>query len=242
MGKRESSMGSRYRLSRFLSQAPITGNDESIATFHETARENVVKQILLHVFFLSKYGLVTGPLTTGPAKNQYIGATGVNHAAHCVPCQILFGTTTLQKLITTDDELELELENLFADTHAIHQKFNKADKSAEDSGLTTAFGNACNLAANFGRTVRFGRAEDFLPYVENAYAAYKQQAIAAFSRSILNQQTEMRAGKELTGTTRREVISILETYRSTARSSIDSLDTVQGLFPEDIWQAYRALV
>jgi hypothetical protein len=236
-------MGPRSRLARFLFQAPITGTDREIAAFHETARQNDVKQILLHVFFLSKYRFIQGTLVPGPAQNQYIGATGVNQAAHCVPCQILSGGQALQRLITRADALEIELENLFADTHDIHLKFNRADKSSEDRGLTTAFAAACNQVASVARFARFGVVEQMLHYIDEAYMVYKTQGLAAFDRAIAAQRAEMMAGKPLSGTTRQEVISILEIYRNTLQTSqhVNTLDTVQGLFPKDVWDDYSAL-
>jgi hypothetical protein len=234
-------MGPRSRLARFLFQARITGSNQEIAAFHETARENDVKQILLHVFFLTKYGYIQGTMTAGAAQNQYIGATGTNQAAHCVPCQILCGGTALQRLITKWDDLELEVENLFADTHDIHLRFNRADKSAEDNGLTTAFAAACNRVATVAKYARFNVIEQMLHHIDDGYMTYKNQAVAAFDRAIAAQRAAINT--PLVGTTRQELIFILETYRDTLRTSqqANTLDTVQGLFPKDVWDDYVLL-
>lgn len=236
-------MGPRSRLAKFLFQAPITGTDQEIAAFHETARENDVKQILLHVFFLTRYKYIQGTMMPGPAQNQYIGATGMNQAAHCVPCQILAGGKALQRLITKWDDLELEIENLFADTHDIHLKFNRADKSAEDKGLTAAFAAACNRVSSIAKFARFNVVEQMLQHIDDGYMIYKTQALAAFDRAIAAQRAEMMAGSPLVGTTRQELMFILETYKETLRTSqhVNTLDTVQGLIPKSVWDDYVAL-
>lgn len=235
-------MGSKHRLSQMLSQSPITGTDEQIAIVHETNRENVVKQVLLHVFFLSKFKFINGQVTTEAAESQYLTAHGLNQAAHCVPGQVMFNGDSIQSLITNSDDMQLVVENLFGNTDDIHARFNIADSRAEENGLRAALGNACNSASMAGKIARFNRAEEFYHYLDGAYQLYKTQGVAAFNTAINIQRTKMQSGSELTGTTRREVIFILETYRATLSSSLVTLETVQGLFPEDLWREYRSLV
>jgi hypothetical protein len=54
---------------------------------------------------------------------------------HTALRQIRSGTDRLQDLITTNDDLELDVENLFGKTDVMHYRFNKADRDAEANGL-----------------------------------------------------------------------------------------------------------
>src|SRR5258707_5565180 len=104
MAPRSSSMGSRSRLANLLSQDRINGTDEEIALTHETNRQSAVKEVLVHVFFMTKFRLIPGAVTVRAAESQYLYATDDDEAAHCAPGQILSGTQAIQKLITTDDD------------------------------------------------------------------------------------------------------------------------------------------
>jgi hypothetical protein len=53
-------------------------------------------------------------------------------------------------------------------------------------------------------------------------------------------QKQRQATEPLKDVTREEIIFILEKYHHTLASSSPSLDTVQALFPEDIWREYTA--
>jgi hypothetical protein len=242
MSKRTSSMGSERRLAGMLFQERIFGTDAEIAAVHETNRQSVVKEVLVHVFFLAKFGFIHGAVTARKAQNQYLVATGNDQAAHCAPGQIMAGTQTIQSLINGSDDLQLVVENLFAKTDEIHLKFNMADSRAEENGLRAAFGSACANAANASRTTRFNRAEEFYPYIDAAYAVYKTQGTMALTNALNIQRQKLQRGEPLKGATRQEMISILEGYRSKLSSSLNSLETVQGLFPEELWREYRELV
>src|SRR5262249_23111687 len=138
MAQRSSSMESKARLRRILRQELLTGTDAEIATTHEINRESSVKEILTHIFFMAKYGMIPSTLTIDAAEAQYIVAPNGNQAAHCAPGQIMHGTDLLQGRITISDSLHLEIENLFGKTDVMHPRFNKADRDAEANGLLAA--------------------------------------------------------------------------------------------------------
>src|SRR5215211_1490583 len=188
MSKRTSSMGSERRLANLLYQERITGTDAEIAMVHEVNRQSVVKEVLVHVFFIAKFGLISGPLTAVKAANQYLIAHGNDEAAHCAPGQIVASTRSVQSYLSASDDLQLEVENLFAKADEIDLKFNMADSRAEENGLRMAFGNACNTVANAGRTVRFNRTEDFYSHIDTAYARYKSQGVMAMTNAITIQR------------------------------------------------------
>ncbi len=235
-------MGSQTRLARMLFQERITGTDREIAMVHEVNRQSVVKEVLVHVFFMAKFRFIPGVVTVEKAENQYLVSHGNDEAAHCAPGQILSGAQSIQSLLTASDDLQLIVENLFAKTDGIHLKFNMADSRAEENGLRSAFGNACNNVANGGRNARFNRAEAFYPYIDSAFNLYKIQGAMAFNNAINIQRQKMRRGEPLQGATRAELIFILETYQSKLASSLNTFETVLGLFPEDLWRDYRAIV
>ena len=241
MSKRTSSMGSERRLAGLLFQERITGTDDEIAMVHEVNRQSVIKEVLVHVFFMAKFDLIPGTLTARKAANQYLVAHGNDEAAHCAPGQIVASTRSIQSYLSASDDLQLEVENLFAKTDEIHLKFNMADSRAEENGLRTAFGNACNAAANAGRQVRFNRAEQFYSHIDNAYAQYKSQGAMAMNNAINIQRRKLQRGEPLQGATRPELIRILEGYRSKLMSSLNTFETVLGLDPEELWREYRAL-
>lgn len=241
MAPRTSSMGSRSTLSRFLSQNRITGTVKQIATTHEVNRQNVVKEIFVHVFLMSKFKILTGMTTVGAAKSQYITGHGNDQAAHCVPGQIRAGGQPLQDLVAASDELHVTLDNLFGTTDEIDGNFNKADSSSEDNGVRNAFGNACNLAARSGATARFNRAEDFYPYINAAFVRYKTEGMQGFRAAIIKQQNEMRSKTGADLILRQERIFITETYLQTLASAPSTLETVMGLYPEDLWREYKAI-
>lgn len=235
-------MGTKARLARLLSQERITGTDEEIAIAHETNRQSAVKEIFVHIFFMAKFRFIPGVLTVQKAEAQYLSGRGDDEAAHCAPGQILSGTQAIYKLLAADDDLQLIVENLFGKTDEMHGRFNKADTSAEDKGLRDAFGAACNYVADKGRIVRFNRAEEFYPYIDNAFNLYRTQGLRAFADAITFQQQKQDAGEGLTGTTRAELIFILGIYQRQLQNSYSTLETVQGLYPEDLWRDYRSLV
>lgn len=224
-----------------LTQQRLTGSDQEIAITHETNRQSTVKSILVHTFFLAKFGYLQGTLTAKAASAQYLMATGPNNAAHCTPAQILCGGRTLQSLITNSDSLDLEIENLFGTTDIIPRKFNLADSRAEENGLCDALAAACNAIANTGRTMRFGQVEQIHPKLEEAYRIYKNQGQMAIRNAIARQNTMMNDGAQLKGVTRQEIVDILNTYNDTLRTSMDTHETVQMLFTKDIWQDYAGL-
>lgn len=241
MAPRTSKMGSRRRLRRFLWQETLTGTDQEIATTHEINRQNAVKEIFLHVFFLSKFDLLNGPFSIVGAKSQYISGRNGNQAAHCAPGQIRSGSQRLQDLITTNEDLEMEIENLFGKTDVMHYRFNKADSDAESNGLLTAFLTACTYVANGGRYRKFNRAREFYPLINEGFAIYRSQGLQAFNNAIA---AERNMTAPLALTTRGEVIAILEFYRSKLDSSLympDVLDTILGLDPEEVWRDYALL-
>jgi hypothetical protein len=235
-------MGTKTELRRLLLSPPLTGTDEEIATAHETNRQSAVKEILVHIFFMAKYGLIPGPLTVSAAESQYVVAQGGNQAAHCAPGQIMHGTALVQDLLLStsnpDLDLDLTVENLFGKTDTMHPRFNKADRDAEAGGLLTALQTACNYVADRGRTAKFGRAWQIVPHIDNGYKLYKGQGTQAFTNAIASENALMAAGKPLTMTTRPEVIAILNTYRRTLQTSFDTIETVQGLDPENVWRFY----
>jgi hypothetical protein len=235
-------MGSERRLAGLLFQDRITGTDAEIAMVHEVNRQSVVKEVLVHVFFMAKFGLISGALAAQKAANQYLVAHGNDEAAHCAPGQIIASTQSIQSYLSASDDLQLEVENLFAKTDEIHLKFNMADSRAEENGLRTAFGNACNAVANAGRTIRFNRAEGFYSHIDTAYGQYKSQGVMAMTNAINLQRRKLQRGEPLQGATRPELIRILEGYRAKLLASLNTFETVLGLDPEELWRAYRAIV
>ena len=236
---RSSSRGSRTFIARILRQIALTGPDPQIASDHETNRQTVVKTVLVHVFFLSNFGLLRGAVSgvsLGKTEAQLLFSTGGNQAAHCAPCQISSGVS-IQKLITSNDDLSGEIEDLFASTDDLPLRFNIADSSAEGNGLRAAFVAACNEVVQKSR-IPFGTVDHIAPHFANAFRLYKTRGLAAIDAAIGFQQQELRAGRDLKITTRAQVISILETYRSTLATSLDAHDTVQGLLLHDVWMDY----
>lgn len=241
MAERTSSMGSKARLSKILSQERLTGTDREIAMVHEVNRQSAVKEILVHVFFMSKFNIVGDTVTIEKAGSQYIRASGNDEAAHCAPGQILFGTA-IQNLLIASDDLQLTVENLFGKTDTMDVKFNKADRRAEENGLLDAFCNACNFVARAAKTARFNRAEAFYPHIDAAFDLYKMGGQQAFRQAIARQRVLMRSSSAVPIASRREWIFILEIYTAKLASSLNTLETVLGLFPEDLWREYRAIV
>lgn len=235
-------MGTKRALAKLLTQERITGTDTEIANTHETNRQSTVKEILVHTFFLSKFDFIQGVVTVEAAESQYLGARGNDEAAHSAPGQLLSNGRALQRLITASDDLELIVENLFGKTDEIDSKFNKADSRAEENGLRAALGNAANFVVRAAKLSRFNRAIQFYPYIDAAFEMYKEQGLAAFDRAISIQRMKIQSGAPLQGVTRQELIAILETYRRNLRTSANTLETVLGLFPEDLWRDYRELV
>lgn len=240
---RSSSMGPRSRLSQIYRQSPITGTDAEIAVTHETNRQSAVKTVLVHTFFLAKFGYLQGSvsgLSLGKTEAQYHFATGGNQAAHCAPAQISVGGLSLQKLITKSDDLSLEIENLFGNTDDLPARFNIADSSAESNGMRAAFVAACNEVVRKAR-IPFNTVEQIAPHFATAFRTYKQQTLMAFDAAIAFQRQELLRGNELKITTRGQVIAILETYKQTLLTSMDTHESVQGLFLHDVWMDYANL-
>ncbi|MEP7075510.1 MAG: hypothetical protein ABI878_06835 [Acidobacteriota bacterium] len=240
---RSSSMGSRNRMAQIYRQSPITGTDAEIANSHEINRQSAIKSVLVHCFFLAKFGYLKGAVSgvsRGKTEAQYHFATGGNQAAHCAPAQISAGGVALQRLITTSNELSLEVENLFGNTDDLPVRFNVSDSSAEGKGLCDAFIAACNEIVQKSR-IPFNVVENIAPHVQNAYRTHKRQALVAFDTAIMFQRQELQRGNDLTITTRAQVIAILQAYRSTLMNSMDTHETVQGLLLHDVWMDYSHL-
>ena len=236
MAQRTSSMGSKTRLARMLSQERITGTDQEVAFTHEINRQSAVKEILLHVFMMSKFDLIGTVLTVGEARSQYLRARGTDQAAHCAPGQIFHAGIPIQQLIP-DDDLELTVENLFAKTDAVDARFNKADSRAEENGLRAALRDACNTVAQQAKNARFNRAVEFYPHIHSAFNVYRTAGVRAFRQAAVRQQTLATAAD---AASRGAIISILNYYSNRLSTADSSLETVLGLFPEDVWRAYAA--
>lgn len=241
MAERTSYMGTKTQLSRMLSLEAITGPDAEIATVHEINRQSAVKEILVHVFFMSKFDIIAPPLTLSAAKSQYFRATGEHEAAHNAPCQILNNGEKIQACFTNADELQVTVDNLFGRTDGIHGKFNNADSRAEENGLCEAFLDACNYIANVAKTARFGRAHHAYPRFASAFDVYASAGLQAFQNAVIRQRALMKPNDPVDVATREETISILDIYRRTLDSSESTHETVQGLFPENIWRQYAAI-
>ena len=228
-------------LSRMLTQERITGSDQEIAATHEINRQSTVKEIIVHVFFMSKFRIVAAPLTVGEAKSQYFRATGDDQAAHNAPGQILHSNRPIQEFLTASDDLRITVENLFGTTDGIHSKFNKADSRAEENGLREALLAACNFAAEKGKYARFNRAYEISPLLAAAFEVYKAAGSRAFFQAETRQNQLMRRNDPNDVATRQEMIQILRWYAATLGSAQSTHETVQGLFLEDIWREYAQL-
>lgn len=239
MAERTTVLGSRSTVSRILSQQRWSGDVKTIAIGHETNRQSVVKTIFVYLFLMSKHKMLNGSLTVGAAEAQYLSATGVNQAAHCVPGQLFLNGVPIQRLPNLSVELEVNLDCLFGATDDIHANFNKADSSAEDSGLRDAFGQACNRIVQKAAFFRFQRAWEFLPQIESAFQIYKNLGITAFETSITRQRAKAAEGKDNDPASRNERIFILQTYLNTLRTASNSIETVLGLDAENVWQEVR---
>lgn len=241
MAERTSSMGSKTMLSRLLTQERITGSDQEIAATHEINRQSTVKEIIAHVFFMSKFRIVSPPLSVGEAKSQYYRAKGDDQAAHAAPGQILSGSTPIQELLTDSDDLRITVENLFGKTDGIPARFNKADSRAEENGLRNALLAACNHIAEKGRFAKFNRTFQIHPHFASAFDVYKAAAMQAYRTAEMRQNALMNRLDPSDVAAREEIIAILRWYGRTLAVSQNSHDTVLGLFLEDIWREYSAL-
>jgi hypothetical protein len=239
MSTRTTVLGSRRTIARFLTQIPLNGDVPTIAASHETNRQSVIKTIFVHLFLMSKYQIIPGPLTIGAAKSQYLSAAGDRQAAHCAPGQLLSNNVPLQRLTNLNEYLEITLDCLFGVTDDIHSNFNKADSSAEENGLLDAFCNAANRVVQNGRFGRFERAHQFLHYIETAFGQYKMAGQAAFDTAIVRQRVNIQGAVGNDIALRNERILILQTYKKTLSTASNSVDTVQGLDAEEIWQEVR---
>jgi hypothetical protein len=241
MAERTSSMGSKTMLARLLTQERIEGSDREIAATHEINRQSTVKEIIAHVFFMSKFGIISSPLDVGEAKSQYFRAKGEHQAAHTAPGQILQGTTPIQELLTGSDDLRITVENLFGKTDGIHAKFNKADSRAEENGLRNALLAACTFTAQKARYARFNRTDHIHPYLATAFDIYKSSALLAYRMAEARQNALMNRLDPNDVAAREEIIAILRWYGQTLSVSQNSHETVLGLFLEDIWRDYSDL-
>lgn len=239
MSERSSYMGTKSWLKRHLTQPPFGGTIEQIAVQHETNRQSVVKEILVHVFLMSKFRLLPGNVTVGEARAQYFRATADHQAAHCAPGQIFSNGAPIQRLITNNDDLQVSVDNLFGTTDNIHANFNVADSSSEANGLRQAFGNACNQVVQSGRFARFNRAADFHRYIETAFSTYKSQGATGFRAAMTNQQNLMRGTSGADLQARQQRLQITQIYLNTLNSASVSLETVMGLDTEELWREYR---
>lgn len=241
MSERTSSMGGKTMLSRLLTQERITGPDHEIAVVHEINRQSAVKEIIAHVFFMSKFRIITPPLAVGEAKSQYYRASGDDQAAHNAPGQILQGSTPIQELITTSDDLRITVENLFGKTDGIHNKFNKADSRAEENGLREALLAACNQVAERARYARFNRTFQIHSFLSSGFDVYKSAGGAAYRAAEVRQLALMNRNDPNDVAAREEIIRILRWYGDTLGGSHNSHETVLGLFLDDIWREYSQL-
>ena len=241
MAERKSSMGSKTMLSRMLTQERITGSDREIAATHEINRQSAVKEIIAHVFFMSKFRIITPPLDVGEAKSQYYRATGQDQAAHNAPGQILQGNRPIQELITGSDDLRITVENLFGKTDGIHNRFNKADSRAEENGLREALLECCNYIAEKARYAKFNRTFQIHPFLSSAFDVYKAAGADAFRQAEIRQLALMNRNDPDDVTAREETIQILRWYAQTLATSMNSHETVLGLYLEDIWREYAQL-
>jgi hypothetical protein len=232
-------MGTKTQLSKLLRMQPITGENSSVALTHEVNRQSVVKELLVHIFLMSKFDIIDTVLTAKAAKNQYFTATGGNQSAHCAPGQIYSRSKPIQQLVNGANDLDLVVENLFGRTDDISGKFNVADSRVEENGLREGFAAACRLVAESGRHSRFNRAEDFYPQVASAFSSYRSNGLQAFSQAIIRQRALMNTPGGPTNEQRLETIEIIENYYDTLASAPDTHETVQGLYPEDLWREYR---
>ena len=239
MSERRSLMGTKSWLRRNLTQHPMTGSIEEIAVSHETNRQSVVKEILVHVFLMAKFRILLGGVTVGEARAQYFRATAANQAAHNAPGQIFSNGTPIQNLITTNDDLQVTIDNLFGTTDNIHANFNMADSSSEANGLRDAFGVACNEVAGKGKYAKFNRAHEFHRYIESAFLIYKNQGANGFRAAIASQRNLMNGATGSDLAARQDRLLITQTYLNTLNSASPSLETVLGLYTEDLWREYR---
>lgn len=241
MAERTSSMGGKTMLARLLTQERITGTDQEIAATHEINRQSTVKEIIAHVFFMSKFGLITPPLAVGEAKSQYFRATGDDQAAHAAPGQILNGITPIQEVLTGSDDLRITVENLFGKTDGVHSKFNKADSRAEENGLRNALLTACNFVAEKARYARFNRTFQIHPHLDSAFGIYKMAALQAYRTAEIRQNALMNRNNPADVAAREEIVAILRWYSGKLAAAQNSHETVLGLFLEDIWRDYVGL-
>ncbi len=239
MSLRTSQMGTKTELANLLRLQPIIGPINEVAATHEINRQSVVKELLVHIFLMSKFDIIDTVLSAAAAKNQYFTATDGNQAAHCAPGQIYSRSKPIQQLVNGKDDLDLEVENLFGETDDILAKFNIADSRAEENGLRVGFGAACRQVAAAGKYSRFNRAEDFYPQIASAFATYKAQGILAYSQAINRQMSLMATPGGPTPQARQETIAILEVYSNTLLTAMETHETVQSLDPELLWRKYR---
>lgn len=239
MAERFSEMGSRHKLSKMITLEPITGGQVEIANTHEINRQSVVKELLVHVFFMAKFGLVDRDLAVGEAHAQYFSSTGGHQAAHCSPGQIFYDAKPIQRLLEANDELLVAVDNLFGRTDGIDAMFNLADSRAEENGLREALRVGCINVAAAAQNARFNRAMEIYPYISTAFGAYKSFGVRGFQNAAARQRALMRRHDPADVAAREQTISILGAYQNTLMTADDSLETVQGLFPEDIWKQYK---
>lgn len=241
MAERKSMMGSKRRLAQLLSQQRIDGIDREIGITHEINRQSAVKELFLHVFFMSKFNIINMPLVVQAAESQYIRAKGDHEAAHCVPGQLFSGSQKLQDLLGASPTLQITVDCLFGRTDSMHMKFNNADSRAEENGLCDALRDSCNYVSELAKYCRFNRAEDFFNYIRTAFDTYRAAGIAAFSTAVGRQRALMKPYDVADAVKRHETISILDVYSDCLASADSKHQTVQGLSAEDLWRDYRKI-
>jgi hypothetical protein len=240
MAERISEMGSRYKLSKTITLQPITGSETEIAVSHEINRQCVVKELLVHTFFMAKYRLIDDDLTAGAAGSQYFSSKNPSMAAaHCVPGQISYNAEPIQKAVSASARLLVDVDTLFGKTDEIDRKFNTADQRAEENGLIEAFRSACARCASDAKHARFNRAIEMYPFISTAFGVYKSFGVRAFQMAATRQRALMRPRDPADVAAREVTIAILGVYQNELQTADDSLETVQGLFPEDIWKEYK---
>ncbi len=244
MGKnaRTTSLGSRNAISKYLSQERMTGTDHELGNTHEINRQNTVKEILLYVFLMAKYGMVEPNMTVGAATTQYYSARAdeKKQAAHCAPGQIKFRGVDIYEFIP-DEDLSLELEMLFGAADGIPTIFNESDSVAEAKGLCEALVMACNDAAASGRFARFTFAGEIMPLLENSFRIYQAKGMDAFAKAVDSQKALMRLPTTLRPDYHKKKIEILTVYYQCLASADDSFGTAIMLHPQDVVKSFQTL-
>jgi hypothetical protein len=137
---------------------------------------------------------------------------------------------------------------MFGATDDLLANFNKSDTLSENFnglsagdqfGLIRALELAANSVVRSGKYARFQRTFEFYHFLEQAFQIYKREGLSSFNLAIqkLNQTTATASGDDLR--LRNERLLIIRTYKETLQRANNSIETVLGLFPEDVWYNIR---